>query len=52
MCVCVQLAESVQQEQEAAENGIGSNGRPVVTKVRQNHSICLTFRGGARSLFS
>ncbi|BDA46664.1 probable tetratricopeptide repeat protein 37 at C-terminar half [Coccomyxa sp. Obi] len=27
------LAESVQQEQEAAENGIGSDGRPVVTKV-------------------
>lgn len=28
-----QLAETVQQEQEAAANGIGSDGRPVVTKV-------------------
>ncbi|KAK9918866.1 hypothetical protein WJX75_007651 [Coccomyxa subellipsoidea] len=27
------LAENVQQEQEAAQNGIGSDGRPVVTKV-------------------
>ncbi|EIE19817.1 hypothetical protein COCSUDRAFT_83558 [Coccomyxa subellipsoidea C-169] len=27
------LAENVKQEQEAAENGIGSDGRPVLTKV-------------------
>ncbi len=31
----VQLASNVRQEQEAAANGIGSDGRPVITKVWQ-----------------
>ena len=33
MCTAAQLASNVRHEQEAAQNGIGSDGRPVITKV-------------------